>query len=90
MKFHPDKCKILSVNNFNRNIFQELPFYLYPYQLQNTILDYAQEEKDLGLLVTSKFSFKAHRTYLKQLRNLISYAEPAILSTIQENDEHFI
>ena len=62
MKFHPDKCKILSVNNFNRNLFQELPFYFYPYQLQNTILDYAQEEKDLGLLVTSKFSFKAHRT----------------------------
>ena len=38
MKFHPDKCKILSVNNFNRNLFQELPFYFYPYQLQNTYL----------------------------------------------------
>ena len=33
MKFHPDKCKILSVNNFNRNLFQVLPFYFYPYQL---------------------------------------------------------
>ena len=64
MKFHPDKCKILFVNNFNRNLFQELPFYFYPYQLQNTIVDYAQEEKDLGLLVTSRFSFEAHRTYI--------------------------
>ena len=28
MKFHPEKCKILSINNFNYNILQELPFYL--------------------------------------------------------------
>ena len=27
MKFHPEKCKILSINNFNYNILQELPFY---------------------------------------------------------------
>ena len=64
MKFHPEKCKILSVNNFYRNLFQELPFYYFPYQLHNTILDYTPEEKDLGILVTSKFGFKAHQTYI--------------------------
>ena len=64
MKFHPGKCKILSVNSFYRNLFQELPFYFFPYQLDNTILDYAPEEKDLGILVTSKFSFKGHQTYI--------------------------
>ena len=64
MKFHPGKCKILSVNNFYRNLFQELPFYFFPYQLHNinTILDYTPDEKDLEILVTSKFSFKAHQT----------------------------
>ena len=31
-----------------------------------------------------------HIYLIKQLRNLISYVEPDILSTIQENDEHFI
>ena len=64
MKFHPEKCKILSVNNFYRNLFQELPFYFFPYQLPNTILDYTPEGKDLGVLVTSKFSFKSHQTYI--------------------------
>ena len=52
MKFHPDKCKILSIINFNKNLFQELPFYYYPYQLYDTILDYSTEEKDLGILTT--------------------------------------
>ena len=64
MKFHPDKCKILSINNFNKNLFHELPFYYYPYQLYNTILDYSTEEKDLGILTTPKFSFKLHQTYI--------------------------
>ena len=39
MKFHPDKCKILSVNNFIKNSLQELPFYYFPYELDNVILD---------------------------------------------------
>ena len=64
MNFHPDKCKILSINNFSYNLLQELPFYLYPYQLDSTILDYTHEEKDLGILTTSKFCFKAHQNYI--------------------------
>ena len=64
MKFHPDKCKILSINNFNKNLFQELPFYYYPYQLYDTILEYCTEEKNLGIISTPKFSFKPHQTYI--------------------------
>ena len=48
MEFHPDKCKILLVNNFHKNSLQELPFYYFPYELDNVILDYTDEEKDLG------------------------------------------
>ena len=69
MKFHPDKCKILSINNFTKNLFQELPFYYYPYQLQTTILDYALEEKDLGILTTPIFSL-----YLTLIRSLFNHA----------------
>ena len=64
MKFHPDKCKILSVNNFHKNSLQELPFYYFPYELDNVILDYTDEEKDLGILTTTKFNFKAHQTFI--------------------------
>ena len=64
MKFHPEKCKILSVNNFHKNSLQELPFYYFPYELDNVILDYTDEEKDLGILTTTKFNFKAHQTFI--------------------------
>ena len=64
MNFHPDKYKILWINNFNYSLLQELPFYLCPYQLDSTILDYNHEEKDLGILTTSKFCFKAHQNYI--------------------------
>ena len=64
MKFHPEKCKILSINNFNQNLLQELPFYCYPYELDNTVLDYTNEEKDLGVLMTSRFNFKTHQDYI--------------------------
>ena len=87
MRFPPEKCKILSVNNFYRNLFQELPFYFFPYQLHSTILDYTPEEKDLGVLVTSKFSLKVPKLtyFIRQLLNLIFYDVLVILSTILEN-----
>ena len=64
MKFHPEKCKILSVSNFHENSLQELPFYYFLYELDNVILGYTDEEKDLGILTTTKFSFKAHQTFI--------------------------
>ena len=53
MRFHPDKCKILSIYHFHKNVFQELPFFLYPYEMNNIILDYCNTEKDLGILINS-------------------------------------
>ena len=64
MKFHPEICKILSIDNFNHNLLQELPFYYYPYELDNTVLDYTNEEKDLGVLMTSRFNFKTRQDYI--------------------------
>ena len=64
MKFNPEKCKILFINNFNQNLLQELPFYLYPYELDNTVLDYVNEEKDLSVLMTYVFTYKAHQEYI--------------------------
>ena len=64
MKFHPEKCKILSINNFNYDLLQELLFYLYPYELDGTVLHYTNEEKDLGVLTASKFTCKAHQDYV--------------------------
>ena len=63
MKFHPKKCKVLSVSTCNR------PFYVLPsdrfvYSLNNECLDYVDMEKDLGVHVTSKLNWKEHITYV--------------------------
>ena len=56
--------KVLSVNNFHKNTLSELPFFLFPYELDSTLLDYCDEEKDLGIITTSKFSYKDHRIHV--------------------------
>ena len=37
---------------------------MYPYELDGTVLDYTNEEKDLGVLTTTKFTCKAHQDYV--------------------------
>ena len=64
MRFHPDKCKILSIHHFHKIVFHELPFFLYPYEMNNTLLDYCNTEKDLGILINNKFNFKDHRNFI--------------------------
>ena len=59
MKFHPLKCKVVSVT-LNRigdynNVL--LPFCIFNYALNGEILDFVDSEKDLGVLVTTKLSW---------------------------------
>ena len=56
MTFHPKKCKILSVAH---NVFLDfLPFQtIFPYVMNNTLLDHVTSENDLGLLVHQKLNW---------------------------------
>lgn len=59
MKFHPDKCKVLSVKGkIHEPLLSVLPFYQFVYSLGGVLLDYASSEKDLGVEVTSTFDWK--------------------------------
>ena len=56
MKFHPDKCKVLSV--FNKAVENSiwsifLPFQIFRYTLNGVDLEFVTSEKDLGVYVTS-------------------------------------
>ena len=62
MRLHSEKCKIISINNFNQNLLQELRFYLYPCELDDTVLDYTNEGK-VVLITTCKFTYKVHQDY---------------------------
>ncbi len=56
MKFHLDKCKVLSINNraSENGIWSScLPFQVFIYTLNGIDLDFVKSEKDLGVVVTS-------------------------------------
>ena len=61
MKFHPDKCKVVSINSksssTNLVYLALLPLSRFNYTLGWNILAYETEEKDLGIIVNNNFSW---------------------------------
>ena len=55
MKFHPDKCKVLSVTHEHEKYY--LPFTRYAYHLGDEILDYVYSETDLGIYVNYRLTW---------------------------------
>ena len=59
MKFHPKKCKALSISLKHPNYYI-IPFDRFSYELDNNIIDYHTEETDLGITITSKLNWESH------------------------------
>ena len=59
MKFHPSKCKALSVTN-QRNILHNLPFTVFIYKLSSEFIDYVPSQVDLGVILNTKLNWKEH------------------------------
>ena len=57
MKFHPKKCKVLTVSLKHPNYYI-LPFDRFSYELDNDIIDYVTEQTDLGIIVTNRMSWE--------------------------------
>ena len=55
MKFHPQKYKVLSIANMGGadNVLSMFPFQYFTYNLNGIELKFVENEKDLGVLVTS-------------------------------------
>ena len=60
MKFHPEKCKVLTITNRNTPTSADK----FVYCLDNVCLDFVNSEKDLGVHITSKLNWKEHVFYL--------------------------
>ena len=61
MRFHPDKCKVLSVSgkiSETLSLISVLPFFNFIYSMGGIPLDYVDQEKDLGVIVTSNLDWK--------------------------------
>ena len=69
MKFHPDKCKVLSIPGRKNDIrMLPVPFLKFQYYLGQVPLDYTESEKDLGVVITNSFKFDC------QVENLLCKA----------------
>ena len=60
MKFNINKCHALTVTETNCLLIDELPFSKFFYILNDKIIDYTCEERNLGILMNPKFNFEDH------------------------------
>ena len=67
MSFHPQKCKVVSVAHRLPPLLGILPDIQYIYFLGESSLDYADNEKDLGVDINTKLNFneQCERLYSK-------------------------
>ena len=67
MKFHPKKCKVLSVATKLPPLLGILPCIQFHYQFGEDLLDYTHSERDLGVDINSKMNWNDHcnRIYSK-------------------------
>ena len=72
MKFHPSKCKVLSVRSSPPPLHGILPDIEYLYSLGDSYLDYVDLEKDLGVDITPKLNWleQCDRLYSKASQKL--------------------
>ena len=61
MKFLPSKCKVLS-SSLRYTKFYILPFDRFAYELGENVLDYCDEETDLGIVMTPKISWESQHS----------------------------
>ncbi|HBI40457.1 MAG TPA: hypothetical protein DDY16_05865 [Tenacibaculum sp.] len=63
MRFHPKKCKVLSIG-CKPSPLEMLPFTKFYYHLGENLLEYAENEKDLGVIINCKLNFDEQRENL--------------------------
>ena len=66
MKFHPEKCKIVSViSKINRlSYIRLLPMSRFYYTVEGIILNYESQEKDLGVIVNDNLTWNDHHAFI--------------------------
>ena len=61
--FHPDKCKAISVT-MQRNMLDNLPFNVFIYEINGTLIDYVSSQKDLGVYLNTKLTWNKQHDVL--------------------------
>ena len=69
MNFHPQKCKVVSIAHREPPLLGILPNIQYYYSLGECLLDYVDNEKDLGVDINKKLNFADQCTRLLSKAN---------------------
>ncbi len=69
MKFHPSKCKVLSISTFRPPLIDVLPCIQYFYSMDSVLMDYVTSEKDLGIFMNSTLNFNEQANFLYSKAN---------------------
>ena len=72
MRFHPGKCKVVQIHNNEPLRTRELPLAKHYYTLNSDIIEFTDLEKDLGVLVNSRFKWDDHqKTVLNKAHQML-------------------
>ena len=76
MSFHPDKCKALSIYDCRPDFVKVLPFGLCYYNINGTIIEFCENERDLGVIVSSNFMWdEQHDKILKKTHQILGFTK---------------
>ncbi len=69
MKFHPSKCKVISICSKKPPLIDILPCVQFFYSMGDSLIDYVDSEKDLGIFINSTLNFTEHADHLYNKAN---------------------
>ena len=76
MSFHPDKCKALSIYDQRPNFVKILPFAHQYYNINGSIIEFCENERDLGVIVNSNFKWDDHHDkILKKAHQMLGFTK---------------
>ena len=91
MKFHPIKCRVLSLTLKHPNYYV-LPFNHFSYELGDNVPDYSLEEKDLGIIIMStKLNWNSqHNSIITKASCQLGLLKRMCHFVNNHKEEHFI
>ena len=76
MSFHPDKCKALIIHDNRPDFVKELPFAHQYYNINGNTIEFSENERDLGVIVSSNFRWdEQHDKILKKSHQMLGFTK---------------
>ena len=76
MSFHSDKCKALIIHDNRPDFVKELPFAHQYYNINGNTIEFSENERDLGVIVSSNFRWDEQQDkILKKAHQMLGFTK---------------